>query len=93
MGEGPISVIGILAVYMIVAGKAETSVPGLWIIGVMIVIQLLGYFAIYLITPYDLVWHVNTSAARLYSHIFPLALLWLFNWTAFPQKNKMEITA
>ncbi len=86
LGGGAISVTGILLAYMLVVGKAQENIPGLWIIGSMVIIQLLVYFAIYIITPHDLIWHLETSVGRLYSHVFPLALLWLFNWTASPQE-------
>lgn len=47
----------------------------LWL---LIFVQLAGYFAIYLITPHDLAWHLRTSLARLLMQIFPLALFALF---------------
>ena len=40
----------------------------------MLVVQALGYYAIYLITPYDLAWHLSYSAERIVLQIFPLLL-------------------
>jgi hypothetical protein len=38
----------------------------------MLIIQALGYYAIYLITPYDLTWHLRYSIERISLQIFPL---------------------
>lgn len=37
---------------------------------------LLAYFVIYLVTPYDLAWHLSTSVTRLFLHVYP-ALIYL----------------
>jgi len=37
-----------------------------------------GYFAIYLITPYDLYWHLRFSLTRLFLQLWPSAILLLF---------------
>ena len=34
--------------------------------------QILGYYVFYLISPYDLEWHVNTSIDRLFIHVYPV---------------------
>lgn len=44
----------------------------------LIFLQLAGYFAIYLITPHDLDWHLRTSLTRLLMQVFPLTLFALF---------------
>ena len=38
----------------------------------MLVVQVLGYYAVYLITPYDLTWHLSYSIQRIALQIFPL---------------------
>ena len=43
-------------------------------VGVILVVQLLGYYAAFLITPYDLTWHLSYSTERLVLQIFPLLL-------------------
>jgi 4-amino-4-deoxy-L-arabinose transferase-like glycosyltransferase len=35
------------------------------------------YTAVYILTPKDFVWHISTSASRLFLHIAPVAALWL----------------
>ena len=36
--------------------------------------MVLGYFAVYVITPNDLSWHMNTSLSRLFLQIWPMSL-------------------
>jgi hypothetical protein len=40
-------------------------------------LQFLGYFAVYVLTPHDLVWHMGTALTRLILHLSP-AILFLF---------------
>ncbi|MFH1185821.1 MAG: hypothetical protein V1755_12415 [Chloroflexota bacterium] len=40
----------------------------------MLVIQLLGYYAAYLVSPYDLAWHLSYSSGRVVLQLFPLLL-------------------
>jgi hypothetical protein len=49
---------------------------GGWLKGVLIcAIVLAGYAATYMISPYDLQWHVESSLPRLYLHLWPAFLL------------------
>ena len=43
----------------------------------MLVIQAVGYYGIYLITPYDLAWHLSFSTTRVVLQLFPS----LFSWS------------
>jgi hypothetical protein len=52
----------------------------------LVSIQLVIYFGVYVVTPYDLVWHLRTSLNRLYTHVFPLCVLCLFAWLAAPEE-------
>ncbi len=51
----------------------------------MLVIQALGYYAVYLITPYDLAWHLFYSAERVILQIFPLILFLLLSASRTPE--------
>ncbi len=51
----------------------------------MLVIQILGYYAIYLITPYDLTWHLYYSAERVILQIFPLILFLILSASRTPE--------
>ena len=55
------------------------------IVGVLI-LMLAGYFLVYVTTPNDLPWHLNTSASRLLLHLWPLCLLCVFLDLATPDE-------
>jgi len=38
----------------------------------------LGYFCVYLVTPWDLQWHLSTSVSRLIVHLWPAAIFVFF---------------
>jgi hypothetical protein len=84
--ESPIHLIGLIIVYGVIIGKSRLRPAGLWLLGFVIFIQLSAYFAVYLITPHDLEWHLRTSLSRLYMHMFPLVLLCFFAWIRSPQE-------
>lgn len=71
-----VGVLPVLAVYYglfraRVAGQVRPAfAAGFIILGV----QLLGYYAAYLISPYDLAWHLSYSSTRVILQIFPLLL-------------------
>jgi hypothetical protein len=84
--ENPIPLIGLIIVYGVIIGKSRLKPAGLWMLGVVILVQLTAYFAIYLITPHDLEWHLRTSLSRLYMHVLPLTLLLFFIWIKSPRE-------
>jgi hypothetical protein len=49
--------------------------PG-WMTGLMTLgIVIAGYYVVYLVTPQDLAWHLDSSIDRLLLHLWPSALL------------------
>jgi hypothetical protein len=44
----------------------------------MLLLMLAGYYIIYLITPHDLVWHIQTSLQRLFIQLLPSAVFIFF---------------
>ena len=52
---------------------------------VMLTIQALGYYGIFLITPYDLAWHLSYSAARLILQVFPVITFFVLAAAATPE--------
>ena len=58
---------------------------GLLAVLVMLMIQLLAYFASYIITPHDLEWHLAFSLDRILLHLYPMALFVLFSVTEDPE--------
>jgi len=47
----------------------------------------LGYFAVYIITPNDLTWQLQTSLSRLYVQIWPIFLLAVFAAMRTPEST------
>ncbi|HVN16072.1 MAG TPA: hypothetical protein VMT73_10070 [Anaerolineales bacterium] len=86
VGQGPISIIAILVLYTLLTGKTKSPAEGLSYALLIVLIQLLIYFSVYVITPYDLDWHIRTSINRLYMHVFPIVILILFLWLKSPSE-------
>ena len=70
----PIGIIAVLLVYLILVREPLTKERTLMVIAssAMLGIQMLGYYGVYLITPYDLTWHLSFSVERIFLQIFPL---------------------
>lgn len=77
-GGWPISFIVVLLFYVLFVSTRPRIKGNLWIPSVLCLCQFAGYFVIYLITPHDLVTHIDTSLDRLLFHIFPLTLFLAF---------------
>lgn len=58
----------------------------------ILLVQLLGYYAAYLISPYDLAWHLSYSSTRVVLQVFPL-LLFLVLCAAHPMESALDSTA
>jgi len=44
----------------------------------LVILQLFGYFIIYLVTPFNLSWHIRSSMDRLLFHLLPMSLFFYF---------------
>ncbi|MFN8432378.1 MAG: hypothetical protein U0V18_00045 [Anaerolineales bacterium] len=86
LGNTPISIVGLIILAALLVGRSENRLLGVWTLVVIILIQLAAYFGIFVLTPRDLDWHLNTSLDRLYLHILPLAFLLFFLWLKSPQE-------
>lgn len=63
---------GAWIVYMVTAGiDARPRAAAAKITALTLLIIVVGYGLVYLITPRDLRWHLNTSAGRLFLHLWP----------------------
>jgi Dolichyl-phosphate-mannose-protein mannosyltransferase len=85
LGNWPISIIAVLLIYGWIMGTRNSdslTEKALWVIPVS---QFAVYMLIYVITPYDLEWHLNYSMSRLLIHLFPLALLSFFLFVNTPE--------
>jgi len=85
-GGQPVSIAGIFIAYMVLAGKTKFSIKGMSPVVFAVLSQLMIYFIIFIVTPYDLEWHLSTSLSRLYLHLFPLALMCLLLWVKTPDE-------
>lgn len=92
-GNWPISIILVLLAYMILVGFDRSEHQRqIWLF-LIIAMQLMGYFGIYLVTPHDLTWHIYTSLERVISHAFPSAIFWVFITVQNPDltlKNQLK---
>jgi hypothetical protein len=77
----------LLLIYIVIMRNhpIPSSRQGIIAITSILLFQLLGYFAIYLITPNDLEWHLYTSQTRLILQILPLGLFVCFSITSDPE--------
>ena len=86
-GNWPISFIVVLLLYILLV-SAKLEIKGkLWIPALLCLCQFAGYFGIYLITPHNLVVHIDTSLGRLLFHLFPLTIFLVFNALPSPRET------
>ncbi|HEY9152649.1 MAG TPA: hypothetical protein VIN60_07170 [Anaerolineales bacterium] len=76
-GGWGIGILPILLIYTLIFKLAPSSDlrPAYIAIGMILILQAIGYYGIYLITPYDLQWHIDFSLGRL---VFQLYVPFLF---------------
>jgi hypothetical protein len=70
-------------------GRAPEGAPGrrgLSLAVLVLSLQLASYFLAYLLTPWDLHWHLASSADRLLLQLCPVGLLIQFLWCATPEE-------
>lgn len=86
-GFWPVGSFVILFIYGLLmrARLPAGMVTGLYVLAASLALQLTGYFAIYLITPYELEWHMQTSINRLLFQLYPTALFLFFNLVSTPE--------
>ena len=64
---------------------ASGSRRGILAILILLGIQLAGYFAAFVFSPYDLVWHLTYSIERLWNQIYPAVLFLHFATVTEPE--------
>lgn len=84
----PISLILLLAIYAAILrfDPPPRTQAGARAIAAIVVLQILGYCAIYVLTPHDLAWHLNFSFTRLIFHVYPAALFLCFTSLNEPER-------
>jgi hypothetical protein len=79
----------VLPLCFLFLGRAKNrsrGLVGLPAVAGVLILMLAGYFLVYVTTPMDLAWHLNTSASRLLLHLWPLCLLCVFLDLATPDE-------
>ena len=61
----------LLVLYPFFVGIDIKSLKSNWILFLPIVFILFAYWFLYIITPHDIKWHLETSASRLLMHVYP----------------------
>ncbi|MFZ5830204.1 MAG: hypothetical protein ACOY3P_08950 [Planctomycetota bacterium] len=70
--------------WLLLGGARDRSGKVLPGIVVILSMMLAGYLMVYVVTPHDLAWHVNTSMDRLLVQLWPILLLAVFWYLADP---------
>jgi hypothetical protein len=77
----------LLFIYFIFQLKKDKQQVDQYLYALMIlVIQFSGYYFLYLISPYDLVWHTSYSISRLLVHLYPVLILLILNTGKTPEE-------
>jgi hypothetical protein len=64
--------------YFARGGRSRVLPPGVRSSVLALILTLAGYFVIYVITPYDIYWHLRFSLTRLFMQLWPSAILLFF---------------
>ena len=83
----PIGSILVLLVYLLLARQplGAQQKPMIIVAVVLIGVPMLGAYAVYLITPYDLTWHLTYSIERIVLQVFPLLAFVILSATRLPE--------
>lgn len=70
----PFGVIPVLVIYyLLFRTRIDTGRQDAYLsCAVILLLQMLGYYGAYLISPYDLTWHLSYSIQRIFLQVFPL---------------------
>jgi hypothetical protein len=84
-----------LVLYLFVVGRGPSGVEreSLGTMAITLGVLLAGYLFVYVVTPYDLTWHVETSMHRLLLHLWPGLLFAYFLLVKNPEAAVAEVTS
>jgi len=85
-GGWPVSFVLVFLLYAAIVRKKSRILGMPWVLLFLLVLQLLGYFMIYVMTPHGLEGHIHTSLDRLILQILPLGILLTFIGLSSPQE-------
>ena len=94
-GNWSVSIICLLGSYLLLLGARieERDKASVLITFAVLGIMLIGYFAIYVLSPRDVYWHVLTSLNRLCSQLWPSFVFGFFLMTRTPEQALEKRTA
>ncbi|HEC13623.1 MAG TPA: hypothetical protein ENI80_10340 [Acidiferrobacteraceae bacterium] len=77
-----------LLIYYLGVGRDRKLIAekNVYFITLSVLLALIGYFYVYIITPQELSWHLETSFSRLLLQLWPTILLAFFAYAATPYK-------
>ncbi len=83
----PIGILVVLLIYLVLFRMPiAREIRPAYVAGiVMLGLQAAGYYGIFLITPYDLAWHLSYSTTRLILQVYPLITFLILAATATPE--------
>jgi hypothetical protein len=84
-----------LVLYLLVVGRGPSGVEheSLGTLAVTLGLLLAGYLFVYVVTPYDLTWHVETSMHRLLLHAWPSLLFAYFLVVRNPEAAVADVAS
>ena len=87
-----IGIVYLLAIYGFCVGIRARRGPGVAQATLMLLLLCAGYLAVYLITPYDLAWHLSRSIDRLLMQLWPAFVLVFFVLVRTPEDQASTVT-
>jgi hypothetical protein len=86
--QPPLLVLALLAAYVVAAGLRQRGGVGgaPAVLLATLVLVAAGYYAVYLVTRYDLHWFVTSSVDRLFVQFWPSLVLAVFLWALSPEE-------
>jgi hypothetical protein len=82
-----------LLMYLFVVGinRAREDRPAIYTASLTLILMMCGYFMVYILTPHDLVWHLDTSLSRLLIQLWPLTIFIFFLLARTPEEVAREL--
>ena len=81
-----------MAVYLLISGLDRSGKEKKHILShvILLLLMLCGYLFAYVITPYDLRWHIGSSLRRLFIQLWPAGVFLFFYCVRGPEQSAEE---
>jgi len=82
-------VVLLLAAYLVLSGfdQSDEAKKQFFFHSILLLLMLGGYFLSFMISPYNLRWHMGSSLRRLIVQLWPAFVFLVFNYAKGPEKN------